>query len=574
MIDKLKFIKDKKNKTTSYFDGRGCVYLSIFFFLFSFFSFAQVKSSIDSTTIKIGEEITYKIEVATDTTNLIVFPEGQTFLPLEVIESYKTDTTLINSKYQLIKRYGLTQFDSGAYTIPPQKILVGSKEFFTDSLHVEVNTVVVDTIKQGLYDIKPILSIDKNPSKWWLYTLLILLILAALTFLLYWFVWREKLLTEEEKVALLPPYERAKLALQELDNSSYLEHEEIKEYYSELTGIIRKYLDEKVYDRSLESTTEELVSRLKLLREGNQIDLDKDTIKNIESILRRADLVKFAKSKPDIELAKMDMNVVDSEIDHVKESLPEPTEEELLEDLKYQEELARKQKRKKIIITATVVGVLLIGTFLGFGFKYGFGYVKDTIVGHPTKKLLESKEWVLSEYGAPGITISTPRVLSRIIPELPEDLETKIETSQFSFAELVDPVFISVASTKYTLPEPDPNLPKEEQQQQVKPEQLIAAAREAAIAKWESLGAENIITKNDQFITPNGAEGLKTFGTGKFPSRGGRKKEANYAIFSFASENILQIMTLKWNVEDPYANDLTQKIIDSIELIKLEEEDK
>ncbi|MBQ0786227.1 MAG: hypothetical protein KBT69_01910, partial [Oceanihabitans sp.] len=62
--------------------------LSFFFILFSFFSFAQVTSVIDSTSIKIGEQITFRVEVETDTTNLVVFPEGQTFLPLEMIQSY------------------------------------------------------------------------------------------------------------------------------------------------------------------------------------------------------------------------------------------------------------------------------------------------------------------------------------------------------------------------------------------------------------------------------------------------------------------------------------------------------
>ena len=41
------------------------------------------------------------------------FPEGKTFGSLEVIDSYKIDTALADSKYRLIKRYGLTQFDSG-----------------------------------------------------------------------------------------------------------------------------------------------------------------------------------------------------------------------------------------------------------------------------------------------------------------------------------------------------------------------------------------------------------------------------------------------------------------------------
>lgn len=326
------------------------VWLSLVICFFSMNSFSQVTSSIDSTFIKIGEQITYKITVETDSSDLVVFPEGQTFLPLEVIESYKIDSTKKDAKWELIKRYGLTQFDSGAYTIPRQKIVVGTREFFTDSLRVEVNAVAVDTTKQKLYDIKPIISVDKSASQRWKYFLLGILLLALIGFLIYWFVWRDKPLTKEEKIALLPPYERAKLALKELDNSAYLEHDEIKAYYSELTLIIRKYLDEKVYDHSLESTTEELINRLQLLKDGNKIDLDRETIHNIENILRRADLVKFAKSKPDKELAKIDRSTIDLEIDHVKESLPEPTEEERLADLKYQEELARKRKENAFLL--------------------------------------------------------------------------------------------------------------------------------------------------------------------------------------------------------------------------------
>ncbi|MGO1585023.1 MAG: hypothetical protein ACTHXJ_03510, partial [Mesonia sp.] len=36
----------------------------------------EVSSGIDSTSIQIGAQIKYKIQVETDTTNLVVFPEG------------------------------------------------------------------------------------------------------------------------------------------------------------------------------------------------------------------------------------------------------------------------------------------------------------------------------------------------------------------------------------------------------------------------------------------------------------------------------------------------------------------
>jgi len=307
------------------------LFLACMFCFISVLSYAQVTSAIDVSSIKIGEQITYNIQVDTDSTNLVVFPEGQTFSPLEMIESYAVDTTKNKDKFSLIKKYGLTQFDSGAYTIPRQKIIVGDKTFFTDSLKVAVNTIEVDTSKQGLYDIKPIIEVNKRGSNWWKHLLIALLIIG----------WRQKPLTEAEKIALLPPYDRAKLALQKLDESHYLKHEQLKDYYSELTLIIRKYLDEKVYDHALESTTDELISKLRLLKDGNQIDLSTETIKNLESILRRADLVKFAKSAPDVALAESDRKTIAVEIDHVKEVLPEPTEEEKLLDEQYPEAQGR-----------------------------------------------------------------------------------------------------------------------------------------------------------------------------------------------------------------------------------------
>ena len=88
----------------------------LFFFLclFASLGFAQeVKTSIDSTTIKIGEQITYRIQVETDTVNAVIFPENQSFLPLEVIEFYKPDTAFKGPKYAIERKYALTQFDSG-----------------------------------------------------------------------------------------------------------------------------------------------------------------------------------------------------------------------------------------------------------------------------------------------------------------------------------------------------------------------------------------------------------------------------------------------------------------------------
>jgi len=527
------------------------LFLACMFCFISVLSYAQVTSAIDVSSIKIGEQITYNIQVDTDSTNLVVFPEGQTFSPLEMIESYAVDTTKNKDKFSLIKKYGLTQFDSGAYTIPRQKIIVGDKTFFTDSLKVAVNTIEVDTSKQGLYDIKPIIEVNKRGSNWWKYLLIALLIIGVIAAALWWFIWRQKPLTEAEKIALLPPYDRAKLALQKLDESHYLKHEQLKDYYSELTLIIRKYLDEKVYDHALESTTDELISKLRLLKDGNQIDLSTETIKNLESILRRADLVKFAKSAPDVALAELDRKTIAVEIDHVKEVLPEPTEEEKLLDEQYREAQERKKKRKKIWLTVGISIFLLLATFTAFSVKYGFSYVKDTIIGHESKELLEG-DWVTSDYGVPPITIATPKVLKRIMVELPDAIKAQQEANVFNYGSVLEGFYINVVNLRFKNPKVKIDLEK---------------SAEKCITDLEKQGIENILVKQDKFTTPNGEEGIKIHGSGDFPSPFSEVKvKGKYVLLLFTSENVMQQVVITSKETDTYADAIVERILNSVEL--------
>ncbi len=547
-----------KLKKTSVFRLRSLVVFSFFIFLFSLVSSAQVTTKIDTTKIRIGEQINYKIKVEADSSLLVIFPEGQTFMPLENVEALEIDTTKKDAKFLLSRIYKLTQFDSGSYSIPRQKIIIGDKPFFTDSLKVEVNTIQVDTTKQQLYDIKPIINVEKSERNWWIWLLGILAALALVAFLLYWFIWRKKPLTEEEEIALLPPYDRAKLALQKLDESQFLMRSEVKDYYSELTFIIRKYLDEKVYNRALESTTDQLISRLNLLKEGNQIPLSKDTIKNLESILKRADLVKFAKSAPDTALAEMDKSTIDKEIDHVKKSLPEPTEEEKLLNQQYKEEQERKKKRRKVLLTVAISLFLIMATFVGFGIKYGFGYVKDTIIGHESKELLEG-DWVESAYGFPPIYIETPKVLKRQETELPEEFKDKMKVMMFGYGSLIERFYIVSGTTILNKPQSE----NTDEQKAIN----INTVVEGSLNSWESKGVKNIVTKNEQFITPNAAEGLKTYGTAKFPGLTPDSfEDGEYAIFSFTAENVIQQIVIIWRADDTYADQIVQRIIDSIEL--------
>nr|WP_246124393.1 BatD family protein [Bizionia gelidisalsuginis] len=534
--------------------------LTFFIVLFSLSSYAQVSYSIDSTSIKIGEEIIYKIEVKADSSALVVFPEGQTFSPLEMISSYAIDTTKREATFLLIKKYGLTQFDSGAYTIPKQKIIINNTTVFTDSLRIEVYPVVIDTTKQGLYDIKPMIAVEKAVGNWWIYGFITIASIAVIAYLMYWFIWRKKPLTEAEEIALFPPYDRAKMALKKLDDSNYLQTENLKEYYSELTFIIRKYLDEKVYDRALESTTDELVDRLKLLKEGNQIELSNNDIRNIETILKRADLVKFAKSAPDVALAEIDRKTIDIEIDQVKSALPEPTEAEKLKDKRYKEEQERRKKKKKVVLTVVLSLALILATLIGFIATYGFTYVKDTIIGNESKTLLEGN-WVTSEYGFPPLTISTPKVLKRSEAQTPSELKEQVKNTMFSYGGLIEHLNIVVSTTKYTAPQ------QQTQQEQQEPKIDLNKAVDKGLKDWEQSGAINIVLNKEKFVTPRGAEGLKAFGTADLPTiLSGKTEKGKYVILSFTSQNILQQVRITWKNNDDYTEEIVERIINSIEL--------
>lgn len=523
---------------------------------------AQVKTSVDTTTIKIGEELVLTLEVESDSTSTIIFSEGQTFQPLELLESYAADTTQNDLKIKLIKKFGLTQFDSGSYIIPKQKVLINDKVFFSDSLAVRVNAVMVDTTKQKLYDIKPIIELKKSQSFgsmfWW-----VLIILTIIACIIYLIIWRKKTHENELKEVQIAPYEKAKRALEKLDEKHYFENNKIKSFYSELTFVLRQYLNEKVYNQSLESTTDELLEALRTLSNSKKIDLKNDTLKKIESTLKRADLVKFAKSQPDFEIIRSDKNIINQEIDAVKEGLPEPTEDELKRSREYLQELKRKKKQKQLKLAVISTIGLMIFTFIGFSIYFGFTPVKDTLLRHPSKLLLETEPWVSSEYGAPGISISSPEVLERVKQDSLSQKDSDISMKAFEFVPDNIPLRIVLKSSKY--------IAKDDNKQQKKAIDLLEVA-DKELTTLESLGASNMFPKNEQFITPNGQEGLKTYGRTDFPFDGSNNQSAEFIILGFSTTDLLQQLVIIWTPDDQYVDQITKQIMSSVELIKINEE--
>ncbi len=527
---------------------RGMLLIS-FLLLFAKMSYAQVSATVDSTSIKIGEEIRYKVQVEADSTQIIVFPEGQTFTPLEVIESYKIDTARNGNRFGLVKEYALTQFDSGQYTIPRQKVMVGDQVFYTDSLKVEVRDVLVDTTKQKMYEIKPLVEVDASLFNWKKYIWWVLIPLLLLG-LIAFFVFRRKR-KKEAKEEELPPYERAMMALRRIDESHLLEKDSHKEYYSQLSETARRYIDEEVYDHALESTTDELIIRLDEEIKSGALNLDKTTIEELKSVLKTADMAKFARSKPDIGTAKADRSVIERVINETKEAIPEPTEEELLADEEYRKAIAEKKRRKKIIF-GSLAGVAVVAiTLIIFIAVKGYDLVKDSILGHPTKELAET-EWITSAYGSPPVTMSTPKVLIRNNFKLTDEQKQILKGNEtFVYGSILSNFYVVVTTMSY--------------QQQTKVD--LNKAVEGVVGYLEGQGAKNITVKNEEYQTLGGAKGIKVFGNFdvKNPIEKNNKKN-EYMMLNFAEKGGFQQITVIYDIEDRYAKDLAQRIINSVEL--------
>ncbi|EID76617.1 hypothetical protein [Imtechella halotolerans] len=508
----------------------------------------KVKAKADKTQIKIGEQIRYNIEVEVDSSTFVSFPEGQTFMPMEVVEATPIDSSRIQERLNLIRTYWLTQFDSGSYIVPPQKIVINQKPFYTDSLRIEITTVEVDTLKQALYDIKPMMEVTKTNSDW-MKLLFLFIGIVVVALLVYWFFFRKKPMTEEEKMAQLPPFERAIIELKNLEQSRYLIQSQHKEYYSQLTNIVRAYLEEEVHISALESTTDELITKLEVLQETGNLKLEPGTISNFKSVLQKADLVKFAKSKPEISVAENDRKIIEEVVVKTKEALPEPDEEELLKTEVYKELLAKRKHRRKIaIVVGSILGAIVI-TFGATTAYYGFTYVKDTIIRNETKLLLEG-DWIMSDYGYPPTHIETPKVLVREEDQISDVVKHDIHTHQlFSHGNIRDGFYLAVSVTTFSK---DATFD-------------IEKTVKSSMDRFTRLGSRNMIVKEEEVNTLSGKKGIKMFGTMVIENSKKQPRQVGYTVLSFVENSAFQQVIFVYDADDSYVDKIIERTLQSLD---------
>lgn len=516
----------------------------------------QVITSVDKTKNKIGAQFSLTLKTTVDTASTVTFPSGKQFGQLEVIRDYKPDTVRKDAKYELVKRYGLTQFDSGKYTIPQLRVLIDKKSFLTDSIRVEIANIAVDTLQQKMYDIKDIVHSSEDSVPWWAYVIIVAA-LALIAFLVPKIIKKFKSRKEAE-VIFRTPIEKATNLLQQLERKELWQKGEIKNYYSELTDIARNYIEEAVHIPAMESTTSELIAALRIAAVKKHMSMTPETVENLEKILRQADLVKFAKSKPlDFEIAE-DRKKLESTIVTIDKAIPVEVVEE--EQTPEEAEALRirnikKKKRKKILSITAFIVAFVAAFFIGIVATKGFQYVKDNVIGSRSKTLLEG-EWVNSEYGNPAISVETPKVLKRMDAQkyIPKNgMALLKEFQMFGIDEASGSLQVIVSTNTYKSETPID----------------LHKALDGIIKTMELKGAQNIIVKQDEYETKEGISGLKAYGTATVLNPVLKEsKKMYYEILLFGQQNGLQQIMVMHEEGDKFAGEISDRVINSVELKK------
>lgn len=267
----------------------------LFFCAFSV-GLAQTQIAVKSDTdyVFIGDVIHVDLHVTSDQ-NLIWPQITELVEPLEIQDFGQIDTTKNNNTFLYHQRIALQSFDTGRFNMPSLAFAtLQGDTFYSDSLALAFLAVPLDTTN-AIFDIKQPVDVPFNFAEAQPYILAFLAFLALVILLIYLIrrFWK-KAPTVVPEVELVPCEIEAKEALLKLEAKGYLANGKVKTHYVELTEILRHYFDREFEIDTLESTTEETIGLLK----GAQVN--PDIVKQIAALLEQADLVKFAKSNPDL----------------------------------------------------------------------------------------------------------------------------------------------------------------------------------------------------------------------------------------------------------------------------------
>jgi len=217
---------------------------------------------------------------------------------LEIVEPMKADTVKSPDGHLLVKQnYTITSFNDSLIYIPPYPFVANGDTVWSKSLSLKViQPYVIDTTSNKIADIKSVFT----PRFYWkglfesgAIVLAVALLIVALIIIIRRIIQKKPVFAPSVPEVILPPYEVAISKLNAIKQQKQWQHNRAKEYHTELTDVIREYI-ERVYDiPSMEMTSEEIIQHLNHLKFES-----KTAYTALIQLLQLADLVKFAKWNP------------------------------------------------------------------------------------------------------------------------------------------------------------------------------------------------------------------------------------------------------------------------------------
>lgn len=285
-----------------------------------------LKVSLDSAYVVMGNLVGVNAQVIVDGNadgQLSFDTEDVEHLGIELHHAGEAKRTDIgNNRTQIDQTYYVQAFDSGAYTLPPVRFVIGTDTLASDSLALKVVPVDVSQLE----DINPDSDVIDVDRKWydflpdfivdyWVWWLVAILIIAA-------GICAALILTRKVEVKIMrkppvPAYRVALRKLEKLRESKLWESGQEKEYYTRLVDILREYLHRQFGINAMEMTSTQIMNAV---TNNSHAYISKENMRQIISV---ADYVKFAQARP---LPDDNVSALRSAVKFVEDTRPRPEE--------------------------------------------------------------------------------------------------------------------------------------------------------------------------------------------------------------------------------------------------------
>lgn len=253
---------------------------------------------VDTADILVGEQTTLHVTVTTDPNRRIIIPlPSDTLMTgVEVISVSDADSTVADGRLVIRRDILVTSFDSSLYLLPPFIAIDGADTIASNQVALKVSTVPVDVDNpEKFYDIKdvwkpPFVLADYYP--WIFGVLTALFLICVIGYLVQRYRRHRSEVPIKPAEQELPPYETAIRELDSIKDQKLWQQGLNKEYYTQVTDTLRRYISRRYGVNAMEKTSEEILAII-------ERETDERTVYDtLRQVLRLSDYVKFAKLHP------------------------------------------------------------------------------------------------------------------------------------------------------------------------------------------------------------------------------------------------------------------------------------